>query len=524
MRDGQADTIALLSRADAYPDLPPCTDVARVDTHCAHLFLAGDAVWKMKRAVRFSYLDQSTPAKREALCRRELELNRPTLPEIYLDVVPVTRTADGTLELGGEGEPVEWLLHMRRFDEALVLDGIAARGELDDALARELGASVARYHRGLAPTIVDDGAARVREVVEELAHELGADAPSTDGPSTDDLPARFARAAWREVERLAALLDARGRAGLVRRCHGDLHLRNLVLHEGVPVPFDALEFDERMATTDVLYDLAFLLMDLMHRGETARANLVLNAWLPHFAAADLAGLAALPLFVACRAGIRAMTSAQAAALGAGDAARAEADAYLRLALDALHGSAPVLVAVGGFSGSGKSTVAAMLAPALCAGVGAVLLRSDVERKAALDLAPSARLPAAAYTARASDENYARLGARARAALAAGVPVIVDAVFLQDPERRAIELAASEAGVPFAGLWLEAPEDGLERRLARRTGDASDADAAVMRRQRLAGDGAGRWTPIDASGSRRHTLSEARRALIDAFGRRPAATG
>ncbi len=462
--------------------------------------------------MRFAYLDQSTPELRERLCRRELALNRPVLPDIYLDVVPVTRAADGTLGLGGAGEPVEWLLHMRRFDESLVLDGIVARGELSDPMARELGLSVARYHAALAPVPVDDGAARLGEVVEELAQVLGELYPDGETATT---VAELARDMRETLGRIAGTLDARGRGGWIRRCHGDLHLRNVVLHDGVPTPFDALEFDERMATTDILYDLAFLLMDLAHRGETHRANLVLNGWLPAFDADQLAGLAALPLFLACRAGIRAMTSVQAATLDPDSASTLHAAArdYLSLALRALNEGGPQLVAVGGPSGSGKSTVAEALAPELAPGIGAVLLRSDVERKASRGLAPTVRLPESAYTAEAGRHNHERLLRRARVALLAGASVVIDAVLLDETRRGSIERLARELGVPFRGLWLDAPEPVLAVRLAGRIGDASDADASVMRRQLATlGDVTG-WRRIDAAGTRRHTLSEARVALL-----------
>lgn len=509
--DPQRDAIRLLARTATHPAMAPGARVERIDTHCAHLFVAGDDVYKMKRAVRFSYLDQSTPDLRERLCRRELELNRPGLPGIYLGVMPIGRAPDGELALGDAGDPVEWVLHMRRFDPELVLDRVVERGELDTTLARALGDSVARYHAGLPPVIVDDGAERVHEVVEELAQALGVDA-STDPGAPE---ARFAAAARAALARLRPLLDERGRTGRVRRCHGDLHLRNLVIHDGVPTPFDALEFDERMATTDTLYDLAFLLMDLLHRGEITCANLVLNAWLPHVDEAGLAGLAALPLFTAVRAGIRAMTSRQAAALdpGGAGAAAIEGEAYLRLALDSLTPSPPRLVCVGGLSGSGKSTLAQALAPSLHSGAGAVLLRSDVERKVAAGVAATVRLSPDAYTPDASRSNHDRLARRARAALLAGRSAVVDAVFLAAAERRAIETVARELGVPFDGLWLEASPATLEARLADRTGDASDADAVVMRRQLGMHEPPDDWTRVDAGGTRRHALANARTGLL-----------
>jgi uncharacterized protein len=478
-------------------------------THAALVFLAGQTAWKIKRPVVYDYLDFSTPERRRAALERELELNRPTAPQIYDRIVAITRQADGRLALDGDGEPVEWALRMWRFPVEAELSRIAARGALDDGLAARLGREVARMH-ARAPRRDAEGEGLIGEILEQLA--------SAFAGMSDALPAEgvtgFNRRAAAHLDRLRSLLRDRGAAGWVRRCHGDLHLRNIVVLDGVPLPFDALEFDERLGTMDVLYDLAFLLMDLRHEGLERAANIVLNRYLHHSGApAHLDGLAALPLFLAVRAAIRAMVAVQRSrGTDRPEAGFAEAVGYLRDAGAALDPPRPVLVAVGGISGSGKTVMAASLAPGLGAAPGAVHLRSDLVRKALLGVEETARLPKSAYTDEISARIYATLREHADRALRAGHSVVLDAVHLNRDERAAAAEIARRCDAPFVGLWLEADADVLEARVAARRGDASDADREVVRRQLTAPAEVGDWPHIDASGPPGATLARAREAI------------
>jgi uncharacterized protein len=384
--EDQSEVIAFL----ADPATHSGAQVDRIDTHSAHVFLAGDTAWKMKRAVKYDYLDFSTLGKRKAILERELSLNAPAAPSIYRRVVPVTRGPGGGLALGGAGEPVEYALEMRRFPAGAQLDRVAEAGRLDDALARDLGDAVASYHHA-AERRPEDGADLIREILEELARvfagmhmELGREAIDA-----------FDETASRLHARLAPLLSRRTSEGHVRRCHSDLHLANLVLIEGRPVPFDALEFDERLGTCDTGYDLAFLLMDLDHRGLARQANLCLNAWLAR--TRDFEALAPLPLFLAIRAAIRAMVGVQTAR-ATGSATPPEAAEFLARATGYLTPKPPELIAVGGLSGTGKTTVSRLLAPRLPPVPGAVHLRSDEIRKTLLGADPLTRLPPDAYRA------------------------------------------------------------------------------------------------------------------------------
>jgi aminoglycoside phosphotransferase family enzyme/predicted kinase len=479
--------------------------VQRIDTHAASVFLACERALKVKRAVTFPFLDYSTLAKREAACRAELDLNRPFAPQIYKRVVPITRESDGALAIGGRGMPIEWAVEMQRFDETQTLDRLAEAGNFDDALADALGRAVAQAHDKAPVAAPAPWIGSLARIVDQNDAELRS-SPSLFG--SGDVGALTA-ASHAALATHRALLSERGRLGLIRRCHGDLHLGNIVLTGGRPVLFDAIEFDPLIATGDVLYDLAFLLMDLIERGLADAATIVLNRYLTETRRdEDLDALALLPPFMSVRAAIRAKVTA---ARQGDEAARLARD-YFMLALRLIAPPPPRLVAVGGLSGTGKSVLARALAPFVPPLPGAVVLRSDVERKLLFGAAETERLPPQAYEPDTTASVYARLSAKARRALAAGHSVIVDAVYAAPAERDAIAAAARSLKVPFIGLFLTA---GLETRLARvggRTGDASDADVAVARRQDAYDLGALDWIGIDASGAPADTLNRAHAAL------------
>jgi len=249
--------------------------VKRIDTHAGVVFLAGPRAFKVKRAVKFPFLDYSTLAARKAACAAEIEINRPHAPDIYCGIVPITREADGRLALGGDGTPVEWAVEMRRFDETQTLDHLADAGRIDAALADAIGHAVAAAHEKAHAVAHEPWIAALGSYVEEHVATFDA-TPELFPPAANAALARAGRDAYK---RLVPLLIERGRQGLIRRVHGDLHLGNIVLIDGRPVLFDAIEFNPLIATGDVLYDLAFLLMDLIERGLTPAANIVLNRYL-----------------------------------------------------------------------------------------------------------------------------------------------------------------------------------------------------------------------------------------------------
>jgi aminoglycoside phosphotransferase family enzyme/predicted kinase len=480
--------------------------VERVDTHAAIVFLTGERAYKLKRAVRYSYLDFSTVARREAACRAELELNRRTAPDLYLGVRPIVRAAGGALAFDGAGTVVDWAIEMRRFDQDLLFDRMAARGELDDALAERLSAEIARFHAGAPPAPGHGGRAGLEAVAAGIEENLAA--------AHDVLPPERCAALgnrWRaEFLRVGELLDRRAREGYVRRCHGDLHLRNICLWHGRPTLFDCLEFSEELASTDVLYDLAFLLMDLEHRSLRRFANRVLNEYLDR--AGDGSGIAALPLMLSLRAAIRAHTGVASARAQSHPERRAEAldeaRQYLVLAERLLERPAPRLIAIGGLSGTGKSTLARGLAPRFGPAPGARLLHTDALRKRLFGAAKTDRLSPDRYEPGVSERVYRLQREAAAETLAAGYSVVVDGVFARPAERAAIAQSASRSGATFCGLWLTAPEEVLQARVAARRDDMSDATLDVLAQQLRLDTGAVEWDRVAAEGTQDETLARA----------------
>lgn len=490
--EDQSAVIAFLSDA---ANLGSADPVRRIETHGAIVFLTGDRAYKLKRAVHYPYMDFSTVDRRRAMCEAELRVNRRTAPEVYLDVAPVARSRDGTLRLGGDGEVLDWVVVMRRFDDSLLLDRLAEEGTLTRDHAIALAQAIARFHREAESVRDRSGAETVRRILDGFSESFPEVAEAFDAGAVDALLERLGNAA----EACAAGLDRRGREDWIRRCHGDLHLHNACLIDGEPVLFDAIEFNDDLAVIDVLYDLGFLLMDLDHRGFGTLGNAVLNAWLPRVGGHD--GLAALPLFLAMRATVRALVTATAAATagnaGTTDPRREEARAYLRRAMSLLAGSQSSVTAIGGFSGTGKTTLAYALAPMLGRSPGAVVLRSDEIRKEIMGVDPLTRLEEDAYRPEVSARVYELLFDRAAIVAGTGQAVVVDAVFNRPEGRRAIDGVASAARLPFAGIWLEAPESRLVRRVEARRNDASDADARVVAKQLAEDPGPMTWHRIPA---------------------------
>jgi len=485
--------------------------VTRIDTHAASVFLAGARAFKVKRAVRFPFLDYSTLAKRKSACEAELRINRPFAPEIYRRVVAITREADGALKLDGAGAAVEWAVEMHRFDENATLDRLAAAGKIDAALSDALGRAVAALHARASAVEAEPWIAALADYIEQNDAAFRA-VPDLFPRAEVELLTTKSRAAH---ARIRPLIVERGDRGLVRRLHGDLHLGNIVLLGGRPVAFDAIEFSVLIASGDVLYDLAFLLMDLVERGLEPSANAVFNRYLAETRRTeDLDALAGLPLFLSMRAAIRAKVTAARIEHAAPDktAAIARARAYFDFARRLIEPSAPRLVAVGGLSGTGKSALAYALAPQLAPAPGAVVLRSDVERKMLLGKDEHEKLPEDAYSPAVTARVYATIADKARRALAAGHSAVVDAVFARPQERAVVAASAEILGVPFHGLFLAADLDTRVARVSGRGRGASDADAAVARRQESYDLGALDWTRIDASGSPEETFARARAAM------------
>lgn len=483
----------------------------RIDTHAASVFLDGARALKIKRAVRFPFLDYSTLEKRKAACEEEIRLNRPLAPQIYHRVVAITEEPDGSIKIGGRGRPAEYAVDMSRFDESRTLDHLAKADPLDMELAAAIADAITASHEKAA---ISDGAAWVNSIPALI------DGNSTGLRNGDHLEAAavepLGEASHQAFLRVRAALEERARQGFVRRCHGDLHLANIVLIDGQPVLFDAIEFDPQMATVDVLYDLAFTLMDLLHYDQSVAANLVLNQHLATAPVESLDALAALPLFMSIRAAIRAQVAlARLARPDAdGPGILGEARRYFDLARTLIHPPAPRLIAVGGLSGTGKSVLARALAPTVMPQPGAVVLRSDVIRKQLFQVGHTERLPPSTYRPEVTAQVYQILTQRARQVLAQGHSVIVDAVFASESERDDLSAVALACSAPLSGLFLVADLATRQARIGGRQGDASDATQEVAASQEHYNIGHLGWATIDASGTQAQTLQRCQDAIAE----------
>lgn len=466
-------------------------------THLSHVFLTSVRAYKLKRAVKLPFVDFTTLAQRRAACESELEVNRRFAAPLYLGVQAFVRR-DGAFALSDEGEAVDYAVIMRRFADGDRFDQLARAGKLTPQMIVRTAEHVAEVHRATAGVLDADDATGLAAVIEGLR------ATEQDGAARLRLKTASTflfEKLEAELVRLTPLLEARRGQGKVRRGHGDLHLRNICLFEGVPTPFDALEFDDKLATADVLYDIAFLLMDLRRLGLLVHANAALNAYWDA-ADEDEAALSALPFFMALRATVR-----MAVALEAGDVA--ESQSYRALALKLLEPCAPAFVAIGGLSGTGKSAVAAAVALHQPGAAGARLLRSDVVRKRRLHLAQTAHAGAESYTAQRRADVYDDIVARSSAAFAAGASIVADATFKDDAARMHLE---SRAGACLRCYWLHTPKETRLARVAQRRDDASDADVEVAAQQQEPHALLPCWRIIDATGTLADVVDAIRRDL------------
>jgi hypothetical protein len=485
--------------------------VHRIDTHAASVFLEGSRALKIKRAIRFPFLDYSTLAKRKAACEEEIRINRSFAPQIYHRVAAITQSADGSLEVDGDGRPVEYAVEMTRFDESQTIDHLAAAGPLDPDLVDAMAGAIAASHDAASPTPAEPWINSIPGIIEGNTSAFR-DAACFAAGDVDTL----GQASHSAFARIRSLLEQRGRQGYVRRGHGDLHLANIVLIDREPVLFDALEFDATMASTDVLYDLAFPLMDLVRYGRQAAANGLLNRYLALTASENLDALATLPLFMSLRAAIRAhVLIARRGRDGRdGDDILRSARAYFELARQTIVPPAPVLVAIGGLSGTGKSVLARALAPAVLPQPGAVVLRSDVLRKQLFHAGEMDRLPESAYRPEITEQIYEILTQRAVRALTQGHSVVADAVFAREAERAAAQDAARKHNIRFVGLFLVADLATRLSRVGGRENDASDATPDIAGLQESYKIGAIDWTVIDASGTPEQTLMQCESRIAD----------
>ena len=484
MNDALPALIAALLDPHCYPH--PAGRIEWVETHASWLLLAGDFAYKIKKQITLPFLDYGTLERRESFCRAELVLNHRLAPDLYLDVVPIGGTPQQPRL--GVLPAIEWAVQMRRFDESGRLDRVAARGDLQPAHLSQLAATLCAFQQAAAVAAPDTRFGAPEQVLaaaRENFFELRQLLPQSEQPQVEQL------ATWTEAEFARRENDfaARKTGGRVREGHGDLHLGNLVLIDGHVTPFDCIEFNEDFRWNDAASEIAFVWVDLLDHRQPGLAAWLLNAWLE--TGGDYQALAVLRFYAVYRAVVRAKIAGLRASqeeAGQGLTELELARGYLQLAWQIAVPPAPTLVITCGLSGSGKTTASsARLLDCTDAAAGSIVrLRSDVERKRLFGLAPLAgsasTLDGGIYTAEATTRTYARLQAMARDLLAAGWPVIVDAAFLRRAERAAFRALADELGAGFGILATTAPAAELRNRLMLRSGDASEATAAVLGKQ------------------------------------------
>jgi len=482
----QAILVEALSNPACYPH--PADPVVKLETHISHIFLAGDYAYKIKKALNLGFLDFTSLRQRKTYCTEEVRLNQRLAPHLYLDCIPISGSAENPILEGEPATAIEYAVKMRRFPQEALLDRCLTQGILESRHMDALAGQLAEFHGSIAhadaatPFGTPDS---VQQPV--LENFIQCRALLTDPVDLHKLT-ELERWSVATHERLVPLLTTRKAGGCIRECHGDLHLGNMLLQEDRIVIFDCIEFNDAFRWIDTMSDLGFLLMDLHHRGATGMAWRLLNGYLE--CTGDYTGLAVLPYYQVYRAMVRAKIAAirlNQTGLDAQQhaAIQQECRAYLELALRFTQGPSPFLLITHGVSGSGKSYLSARLLEVL----GAIRIRSDVERKRLFGLPPLATsdstLNRGIYTAAASARTYERLRLLAGLIIDAGYPVLVDATFLEPQWRHAFRTFAEKRAVPFVLLACNASPETLRVRVAERRArgdDAAEADVAVLERQ------------------------------------------
>jgi len=457
--------------------------VRLVETHISWVLLAGHYAYKIKKAIALGFLDFSSLEARHYYCAEEIRLNRRLAPKIYLNVIAIGGRAD-TPVLGAQ-PALEYAVRMRRFAASKQLDRLAAGNKILPQHIDSLAAVIARFHSGLPAADVNSSFATAAAVHRDALQNFEQlQVLLTEHTALERL-ASLRRASDSEYAACRSLFEQRQLQGYVRECHGDLHLGNIVLIDEQPIPFDGIEFNPALRWIDVMSEVAFTVMDLLHHQRAPLAWRFLNAWLE--ATGDYSGIRVLRFYLAYRAMVRAKVSAiRAAQSGLSQRDIAEAwdscRGYLALAAACFVRTQAALIITHGLPGSGKTTFAQIALERM----QAIRLRSDVERKRLFGLSPLAdsheSIGIDLYSAEITQRTYARLLDLARELLQAGYMVIVDAAFLKPEERAQFHQLAEEISVPFAIASLQAGRETLRARIIQRhraANDASEADIAVL---------------------------------------------
>ena len=473
----QKRLVAALRDPNRYPVVP--SSVQLIETHISWVLLAGDFAYKIKKALDLGFLDYSTLESRRFCCDEEIRLNRRTAPDIYLDTIPVGGSPDSP-ELGAQ-PAIEYAVRMRRFAPENLMDALLLNGRVTLQHIDNLAAVIARFHANLPATDAGSGFGTAASINAAARQNFGQLRAYLREEKDRAIIAELDAATGAEFAACKERFEQRRSHGFVRECHGDLHLGNIVLDGDIPFLFDCIEFNPSLRWIDVMDEVSFTVMDILHRSHPEYAWRLLNAWLE--ASGDYAGAGVLHFYLAYRATVRAKVCAIRAGQS-GISRRARSDelamcrSYLTLGRQFLGRHRPVLIITHGLPGSGKTTFSQFALQQM----GAIRIRSDVERKRlfGLDTLESSRPNAGdIYGPEATLKTYARLHEMANELLAAGFPVIVDAAFLKQEEREQFRLLAKKLSVPFAIATLQAKDSALRERIRQRRNDASEADVAVL---------------------------------------------
>jgi len=469
--------IELLLQPDAYPH--PVDKIELIETHISWVLLTGDYVYKIKKPLDLGFLDFHSLERRHFFCEEEIRLNKPWAPEIYIDVVPVTFSG-GAAQISGSGTPVEYAVRMHNFDQAMRLDQQLESGNLTVADMRELATALARRHGSAAVVAHAKRTHTVRRAIEQIEENF----EPLEGAIESTVLEEIRTWTTQQLHQLDAFIWQRFDGGFFRECHGDLHLGNLVRLPGGITTFDCIEFNDDLRNTDVVADIAFLIMDLVARQKMDLATHCLNRYLE--LTGDYRGMRVFNLYFTYRCLVRAkvavIRSTERDSAGDRQDDMDEAHRYCNLARRQIRQRAPVMVIMTGLSGSGKTWVSGELMAAL----PAIRVRSDVERKRSFDLTETAGsesgLATGIYSSQASKDVYARLNAIAEMLLAAGHNVILDASYPHVAQRAAALDTAKRAGSYCLLLHTVADEAILRKRILARQkkhDDASEADIDVL---------------------------------------------
>ena len=473
--------ITALKNPKAYPDKPH--QVHMIETHLSWVFLTGHTAYKVKKPVSFYFADFSTLALRQHYCTIELALNRELNDEIYLSLVTINQASDGTIKINGDGEIIDYALQMREFKQNNLLCEVIKRNELTTNMIDDLAQTVADFHQRTPIALADSAHGTPDNVWYRVEKNFSEAYPFFTKPEDVALLKELEHIAIQEHARLTPVFEARKKDGYIRSCHGDLHLRNMVLLNNKPVIFDRIEFNELWRWVDVMADTAFMLIDLCHHQQPRLATRFLNRYL--HVTGDYQGLAVLRYYMNYRALVRAKIHLYETKFEKNPEKIAHLyqvhHNYVQLAQSFNNPRKKQLFIMHGVSGSGKSTMAQIIAEH----IGGIYIRADVERKRLFPHASRAAL----YQPETTETVYDHLLALSQGIIQNNYPVIVDATFLNPEHRQLFFNLAHQLDAQFGIIDCQANRETLTNHLLQRANTAenvSDATLDVLNEQ-LAND-------------------------------------